>query len=484
MWTGPLVFENESNLQGMAKIITSLTDELCPTAVNKSGVKIPICPTTFSGDQKTEKAGRSAQIALLDNGSMRDKLAFVTGRHELLHFLFMFTDLIMDIFSDSENLEEATCLSRLIKLLNPRLENKKAKDLYYAFRDAFNDIFVAQLGQALCSYLNVSDLDSDVTPGNIRLESNKKQQIKLFRKFIRSFIRQTNEEFKDCQEDETDVSKLPPFYPHHKYMRKVKKKNIPSRSHVDEVSPAANIEAVANDDEKEYEAKTKEDKKKIDAKNEYFRGLLSILGSYQLLLDSIKEGNGLNSYLIQKLLLKLVQATGHKNYSCSMMSFKNIVLKHSNPQYSHRFMWNVFAGRAGKSLNFPRDMKNEHLNRYLKNSFRSLGVNLNEQTARRVNNSADVGLQIEVKINKFFDINAGGKSHTTKNREAQIKKLMEIFKKEKSTSVISGRVFKGPDVKSNVFTMYDEVKFRSWHSKKEKEMLKIEKLRENYFYST
>jgi hypothetical protein len=122
VWTGPLICENESNLEGMSKIITSLTDELCPATTNRYGVKIPICVTTFSGDQKTEKASRSAQIALVDNGNMRDKLAFVEGRHEMLHFLFMITDVVLDIFADYENLEESCSLSRLIKLLNPKLE--------------------------------------------------------------------------------------------------------------------------------------------------------------------------------------------------------------------------------------------------------------------------------------------------------------------------------------------------------------------------
>ena len=145
VWTGPLVCENESNLEGMAKIITTLTDELCPATTNRDGLKVPICPTTFSGDQKTEKASRSAQIAMMDNGNMRDKLAFVEGRHELLHFLFMFCDMVLDIFADRDNLEEASSISRLIKMLNPKIENKKAKDAYYAFRDCFSDIFVAQL---------------------------------------------------------------------------------------------------------------------------------------------------------------------------------------------------------------------------------------------------------------------------------------------------------------------------------------------------
>ena len=146
---------------------------------------------------------------------------------------------------------------------------------------------------------------------------------------------------------------------------------------------------------------------------------------------------------------------------------------HSNPQFSHRFLWNVFAGRAGKGLKFPRDQKNEHLNRYLKDSFKALGVNLNEKNAKRVNNSADVGIKIEVKINDYFKVDAAGKSHTKKSREAQRKKLTSLMKKENIASRVPGRIFKGPQVPSNVWCMFDEAKFRAWHLNKEKELLKI-----------
>ena len=126
-------------------------------------------------------------------------------------------------------------------------------------------------------------------------------------------------------------------------------------------------------------------------------------------------------------------------------------------------------------------MKNEHLNRYLKNALFSLGVNLNEKTAKRINNSADLGLQIESKVNDFFDIDVAGKSHTKQSREAQIQKIMEVFRKEKCTSFIPGRLFQGPEVEGSVFLMYDEAKYRVWHMKKEKELIKFDKLRKRFF---
>ena len=149
MWTGPLIFESENNLDGMKKVITNLVDVVCPVVENKQGKKVPVYPTTFSGDNKSEQCARSAQLALADNGNMRDQLAFIQGRHEMLHFCFMFIEVIFDVLADKNNLEEGASLSRLVQWLNPKLVNKHAKDDYYKFRDMLTDIYTALLGENL-----------------------------------------------------------------------------------------------------------------------------------------------------------------------------------------------------------------------------------------------------------------------------------------------------------------------------------------------
>ena len=144
-------------------------------------------------------------------------------------------------------------------------------------------------------------------------------------------------------------------------------------------------------------------------------------------------------------------------------------------------MWNLFSGRAGKSLKFARDQKNEHLNRYLKDSFRSLGVNLNEKNAQRINKSADFGVKMEMKVADFFDLDAGGKCHTKKDRKPQIKKLSEMFKNERITEHLPGRKFKGPHVPVRSSLLFDEAHYRSWHLSKDQELTRISQFREEYF---
>ena len=57
---------------------------------------------------------------MVDNGSMRTRLDFIAGRHELLHLYFVLCDVAVDCYGDSGNLEEGSSLSRLVSCLSQR----------------------------------------------------------------------------------------------------------------------------------------------------------------------------------------------------------------------------------------------------------------------------------------------------------------------------------------------------------------------------
>ena len=46
-FTGPLVCETESTLEGISVVIKTLVDVVCPATVDENGLKSPIYPTTF-----------------------------------------------------------------------------------------------------------------------------------------------------------------------------------------------------------------------------------------------------------------------------------------------------------------------------------------------------------------------------------------------------------------------------------------------------
>ena len=469
VFTGPLIFETESTLEGISKVITQLIDVVCPVVLDKAGEPAPAFPTTFSGDNKTEKSARSAQLALCDNGDMRDRLQFIEGRHELLHFLFMLSDVVVDCFGDPDNLEEAVSLSRLINMLNPKLSTRKGKDDYYKFRDLFYDIYVALLSEFVRNHLGCEDLRQDVTPEHIRIEQDPKRKEAMFVDLFREMIRNSHAEFEDCNVKVNDAELLPSFYPHQKFVRK-KYKNPTGAEKIKEnvvkVTFACDQDVVEMKDLSQISSKP-------DAKNNYVCSLFSFIGQYLFLVECQKNSNALDAFLIQKKLTKIIYSTGHKNYSSTLINFKQIILGHWSPQFSHRYLWNTSAGRAGKGVKMPRDQRQEHLNRYLKDSFKSVGVNLDEVNATRINNSCDLSMKIEDKIVEFHELDNTGKGHTKRDRSKQIETLANLFKKEKIADHIPGRTFKGPNVSRNLHDQFDEANYRAWHFKKDKEMNKF-----------
>ena len=469
--TGPLVFHTESTLDGISKVITELIDVACPVVLDKAGKPAPAFPTTFSGDQKTEKCARSAQLALCDNGNMKDRLQFFEGRHELLHYLFMLSDVVVDCFADVDNLEEPTSLSRLISMLNPKLSSRKGKDEFYLFRDLFRDIYVALLSEFVRSHLGVENLRKDVTPESIRKETNQTEKIAMFTSMFRTIIKTSHAEFEDCMDDVNEENSLPEFYPHNNFLRKKYQKDT------GEATAGAKelcVSFVSDQDVLQIKDLPKLAKMtKPDKKNDYICSLLSFLGQYLFLIDCQKNGNALNTYLIQKKLTKIIHSTGHKNYSSTLISFKQVILGHWSPQFSHRYLWNTSAGRAGKGMKMPRDQRVEHLNRFLKDSFKSVGVNLDEANATRINNSSDLSMKIEAKIVDFHELDDIGKSHTKRDRRKQIDAVSNLFKKEMVAQVVPGRNFKGPNVSRNLYDQFDEAQYRVWHFKKDKEMNKF-----------
>ena len=295
-----------------------------------------------------------------------------------------------------------------------------------------------------------------------------KDKQEAFTVIIRNFVMSTHDEFSCCEQDFTLIKKLPKFYPHHPYLR-VKAQEEGEReeeSQEDEVTDHG-----SNESEKQNKPKSKVPKERPDLKNNYGLCMMSYLGKLLFLIDCQKQANGLNCYLLQKSLHNVIYSTGHKNYSTTLSSFKMNILGDSDPQFSHRYMWNTSAGRAGALM--PRDQKQEHNNRYLKDCFRSLGVNLNPKTAERINKTADLGIKLNEKCSDFFDLDIPGKKHSQKDHKLQIEKIRKQFEKDKIAIKTPGRKFNGPRfATSNFSNSFDEAQFRAWSLDKDKELYK------------
>ena len=246
---------------------------------------------------------------------MTDTLGFVEGRHDMFHFMFLMVDVCLDNFADKDNLEEAVSLSRFIQWMNPKLINKKGKDAYYQYRDLLIDVYSGLIGEFFRNFLNVESLEQDVTPLEIKMESKDIVKQKLFHSLIRKFIIKTHSDFSDCLSNVNHAKTLPEFYPHHEFLRRKQTKGPAESNNPSKLAAEASNSTVQSDGNKPSDqagsnmhlaggeqSKTSSGggTKVKDQKQDYARSLMTFLGSFIHMIESVKEGNGLDCFLLQK----------------------------------------------------------------------------------------------------------------------------------------------------------------------------------------
>ena len=124
----------------------------------------------------------------------------------------------------------------------------------------FTDIYVALLGEFPKKFLNVTPLETNSTPEEIRMEEDDDKV--LLRDLIRKFARTQDKEYLKCTTKTVDAAKLPRYYPHEKYTRK----NI----------TIDNSDAISECYHKENEVSNISSKpQKLDDKNDYARAMFS-----------------------------------------------------------------------------------------------------------------------------------------------------------------------------------------------------------------
>jgi L1 cell adhesion molecule like protein len=117
--------------------------------------------------------------------------------------------------------------------------------------------------------------------------------------------------------------------------------------------------------------------------------------------DAVKEGDGERLFELYKLCLLLYKSTGHTKYSYIVLNHLVKLTSLLSPFEAHRLKWNRFFNKHGGSgCNIPMDLRKEQLNKTLKKLWRSLGSNINENSASRVADTLEVMEQITDKIDQ------------------------------------------------------------------------------------
>lgn len=117
--------------------------------------------------------------------------------------------------------------------------------------------------------------------------------------------------------------------------------------------------------------------------------------------DAIKEGDGKRLHDLYRFLLLLYKANHKTKYAYVSLLYLvkiEVILSESN---SHNLIWNRFFNKNGSIAgNIPLDLRMEQLNKIVKTMWRSLGANLNEESATRLANTTE---SMELILEKLDD---------------------------------------------------------------------------------
>ena len=185
---------------------------------------------------------------------------------------------------------------------------------------------------------------------------------------------------------------------------------------------------------------------------------------------SYKIGDGLNIYIIEKLMLPLFHKNGNKNYSMSI--FRHICRVYClGAKEAHKYIWNRTTNlKGGYSKNIPLDLRMEHRVKSLKQSFSAVCPNLTPEYAHIINKSIHVVDKIKENIFNQLQIKYKSGKHSIPDDSKEFKKISQIIKKVLHEE--QGRSFGEFKIPSNIFYLINETEQLRYLKLKRKELSK------------
>ena len=106
--------------------------------------------------------------------------------------------------------------------------------------------------------------------------------------------------------------------------------------------------------------------------------------------DAIKEGDGERIHDIYKVALLLYKAHGKTKYAYAILLYLTKIEAILSESDAHNLKWNRTFNKHGlPGMNIPLDLRTEQYNCAVKSMWRSLGSNINEDSALRVANTVE-----------------------------------------------------------------------------------------------
>lgn len=181
--------------------------------------------------------------------------------------------------------------------------------------------------------------------------------------------------------------------------------------------------------------------------------------------DAIKEGDGERLHDLYKLAVLLYKAYGKTKSAYAVLLYLVKLEGILSEEDAHYLKWNRFFNKHGtKGGNIPLDLRMEQLNKIVKTMWRSLGANINENSAARLANTVQPMEMVLDSIGKDCSLTRSPGHRSVGKPEAAVAQIVDDLIKIKAFRHQPGR--KGhpsyPAFPRNILKSLDYRDLHSW----------------------
>lgn len=193
--------------------------------------------------------------------------------------------------------------------------------------------------------------------------------------------------------------------------------------------------------------------------------------AYGLLLknlgDAIKEGDGERVIRCWKYFTFIFKSTGvtHKNYALAGLRLLASIKGLLTPAQAHELIWNRFVNKhGGVGRCIPRDLRNEHLNKIVKEHIRSMGhSNITDENVRKLSRSMKFMEEI---VRSFMESDETKHHKRNPHEKEQFTHCIDRISKACIFEKSSGRKLEGfPNFKRNIYDGLEPITLKNWLTK-------------------
>ena len=197
---------------------------------------------------------------------------------------------------------------------------------------------------------------------------------------------------------------------------------------------------------------------------------------FELSLNFEKFGNGAGMYIISKMMLPILYALGHSNYSNSVHRFICRVLSSTTPREAMLLVSERFSNREGKEGgNIFKDRRVEFRIRILKKLLSNMGPNINSESIQKVNSVIDIKEKLFHHAREVHGVIIRSGEHKERSELKDYQLIMEALNQMKADQTVPGRKFGGLTYPENLLDSdkFNKARFYRWLTQKNRDAVGV-----------